>query len=179
MRAGRERLTVRFRVADGALVPLTGPPRAVPATLRTRLDVIAKAGIFRVGMRGLVGDVALTREAHDLGFTARFRKEPDWILPPLVEQMINSPLKRPFAGDGVTLTYAIRDSAGAPTVSDRSYRLVVQESAVLRFLGKLGNSALSDFRAGAEREADLFAAELWRAMRADAQTVELPATAGQ
>ena len=49
----------------------------------------------------------------------------------------------------------------------REFELTVRESAIVRWFGSLGNAALSDFRQGAEREADRFVGELWSALRAD------------
>ncbi|MBC7790170.1 MAG: hypothetical protein H7Z74_09515 [Anaerolineae bacterium] len=161
------RFTFRFRVAGGNLAPMSAPPRRIPATLRVRMSLTAKALIFRVGFRDLLGDVTLQRDSNRSGFTATFRREPDWILPLLTERMLRAPLRRPFMDNGAELTFAISDSAGAATLATRAYRLSVQESSILRFLGKLGSSAISDFRAGAEREADQFTGEMWEAMGAD------------
>ncbi|MGI9077120.1 MAG: hypothetical protein ACR2G6_07300 [Gemmatimonadaceae bacterium] len=161
------RFTFRFRVAGGNLAPMNAPPRRIPTTLRARLNITARALIFRVGFRDLLGDVILQRDANTSGLTAAFKREPDWILPLFTERMLRAPLRRPFMNDGAQITFAISDSAGAQTLTTRAYRLTVQESGILRFLGKLGNSAISDFRAGAEREADRFTGEMWGAMRAD------------
>jgi len=165
------RFIFRFRVAGGNLAPMNAPPSRIPATLRVRMSFTAKALIFRVGFRDLLGDVALQRDAHTSGFTATFKSEPDWILPLLTERMLRAPLRRPFMKDGAQLTFAISDSASAQTHLTRSYNLTVQESSILRFLGKLGNSAISDFRSGAEREADQFTGELWGAIRADVEAL--------
>ena len=75
------------------------------------------------------------------------------------------------------LGYAVRDGDGGATLAIRDYELAVQESAIVRWLGGLGNSALSDFRQGAEREADTFEGELWSAVRADALAL-IPVDAG-
>ena len=165
------RFAFRFRVAGGNLAPMNATPRRIPTTLRARMSFTAKARIFRVGFRDLLGDVTLQREAHTSGFTVSFKREPDWILPLLTERMLRAPLRRPFINDGAQLTFAISDSAGAQTLATRAYRLSVQESSILRFLGKLGSSAISDFRAGAEREADQFTGEMWDALRADTRNL--------
>ncbi|MDQ3519237.1 MAG: hypothetical protein M3466_12635 [Gemmatimonadota bacterium] len=161
------RFIFRFRVASGNLAPMNASPRRIPTTLRVRMSFTAKALIFRVGFRDLLGDVTLQRDAHTSGFTATFKREPDWILPLLTERMLRAPLRRPFMNDGAQLTFAISDIARAQTHLTRAYNLTVQESSILRFLGRLGNSAISDFRSGAEREADQFTGELWGALRAD------------
>jgi hypothetical protein len=105
---------------------------------------------------------------------ARFRREPDWQLPPFVEQMLRTPLHRPFEGGGAVLTYAVRDSAGAQTLATREIRLAVQESKIMRWIGGLGNSALNDFRDGAEEEFDRFNGETLRALHADLLTLTTP-----
>lgn len=165
------RCIFRFRVAGGNLAPMNAPPSRIPATLRVRMNFTAKALIFRVGFRDLLGDVTLQGDAKTSGFVATFKREPDWILPLLTERMLRAPLRRPFMNDGAQLTFAISDSASAQTHVTRTYNLVVQESSILRFLGKLGNSAISDFRSGAEREADQFTGEFWGAMRADVEAL--------
>lgn len=164
-----DRLRLRFRVKGAALAPLDGVPRRMPDRVHAQIDFTMKAMLFRVGVKRLLADVAIDRGERGAGFTARFTHEPEWILPPLVERMIRSPLRRPFAGEGARLTYSVHDGEnGRATVAVRDYQLAVRESAIVRWFGKLGNSALSDFRAGAEREADAFVGELWRSVRADA-----------
>ncbi|MDQ3698821.1 MAG: hypothetical protein M3373_12495, partial [Gemmatimonadota bacterium] len=166
--AANDRLVIRFRVAGGSLAPLDGPPRPIPSALHAQVDFSAKVLLFRVGVRRLMADVSLTRLRDEAGFSARFRREPDWMFPPLVERMIRSPLRRPFQEDGATLTYSVSDRTdGATTLAVRDYRIAVRESAIVRWLGRLGNTALSDFRQGAEREADTFAGQLWSALRSD------------
>jgi hypothetical protein len=58
-------LSMRMRVADGYLAPLDAPPRRLPDQFHARIDVTAKALFFRVGVRGLEGDVALTRAPRE------------------------------------------------------------------------------------------------------------------
>jgi hypothetical protein len=167
-RGEEERVRLRFRVRGGSLAPLDGPPRRIPDSLRARIDFSAKAMLFRVGVKRLAGDVVVWRGPAESGWTARFRREPEWQLPPLTERMLRGPLRRPFEGEGASLTYLLRDGAdGAGTVAVREYRIAVRESAIVRFFGRLGNAALSDFRRGAEREADRFIGELWGALRTD------------
>ena len=158
---------LRVRVHQGSLAPLSGPPRRLPDAFLAHVDFSMKALLVRVGVRGLVGDVTLTRTEHEKAFSARFRREPDWHFPPLVERMLRSPLRRPFEGDGALYGMAVRDSSGAPTVATRDLRLTVRESAIMRWLGKLGNTAMSDFRRGAEREAEQYYREVLESLRRD------------
>ena len=167
-RARDDRLTLQLRVRDGALAPLDGAPRRMPDVLHADVDFTAKALLFRVGVKRLRADVTLDRGPGGAGFVARFRREPEWVLPPLVERMIRSPLRRPFAGDGARFSYTVRDGGdGRGTITTREYGITVHESAIVRWFGRLGNAALSDFRKGAEREADIFIGQLWSAVRAD------------
>lgn len=164
------RLTLRLRLRDGALAPLATPPAArterLPGTFRIRADLSTRFGPFRVGARGLVGEVTLERASSAKAFTARFRQEPDWQFPPLVATLIRAPLRRPFAGDGASLRFAARDAAGT-LVLERDYAVTVQESAIARWLGGLGGGAVRDFRAGAEAEYDRYLGEVLGAIRTD------------
>ena len=164
---GREdRLTLRLRVRDGSLAPLTGPPRRVPGRLFLRGDLSARMGPFRVGLRGLEAEIALTRTPSEKAFTARFRKQPDWELPFLVAPLLRSSLRRPFTGEGALLSLAARGQPGA-TVLVRDYRVAVKESWIVRWLGRLAGSAMSEFWRGAEEEADTFNGQVIDALRAD------------
>ena len=166
-----------LRIANGNLAPLRGPPARMPDTLHVRIDAATRTFIFHVGLANLIGDVTLARAPNDHAFTATFRKEPDWQLPPFVETMLHSPLKRPFQGAGASLTFDLRDGDGhdAPSVVFREYDLTVRESGIMRWLGSLGDAAVEDFRTGAEVEFDRFSGETFSALRADVQQLVGPA----
>ena len=168
-----------LRVANGNLAPLRGPPDHMPDRLHVRIDAATKTFIFHVGLANLMGDVTLLRTPNEHAFTATFRKEPDWQLPPLVETMLKAPLERPFQGSGASLTFDIRDGEPqeAPSVIFREYNLTVRESRIMRWLGGLGDAAIEDFRTGAETEFDRFAGETLSALRAD--VAQLAQNAGQ
>jgi hypothetical protein len=172
--ADKERLSLKFRVHRGSLAPLNAAPRRIPPNVHVRVDAMTKAWVFKVGLKQLIADVTLTRDAHEKGFVARFRREPDWEFPPLVEQMLQTPLRRPFEEGGATLSYAVRDSAGAQTLALREYRIAVQESTIMRWFGGLGRSALDEFRKGAEKEADRFSLESLNALHADLLALTTP-----
>lgn len=165
-----------LRVANGNLAPLRGPPDRMPDRLHVRIDAATHTFIFRVGLASLIGDVSLTRAPNDHAFTATFRKEPDWQLPPFVEQMLHSPLERPFQGAGASLTFDLRDGQAheAPSVAFREYDLTVRESRIMRWLGSLSDAAVEDFRTGAEVELDQFSGESLSALRADIQQLNGP-----
>ena len=62
-------------------------------------------------------------------------------------------------------------------ISRRTYG-VVQESAILRFLGSLGASAMSDFAGKSEAEENRFTADVFNALRADLEALPLTAFGG-
>lgn len=169
-------ITIALRVNDGTLAPLAGPPQRMPDHLRVHIDGSTHTFIFHVGMRDLVGTAVVSRAAHDNGFEVAFQQEPDWKLPPLVEQMLRSPLRRPFEGNGARLSFAIHDGDGAlaPTVIVRDYDLTVRESRIMRWLGGLGDAAIEDFRTGAEADFDRFTGEALLALRADVAALASP-----
>ena len=123
--------------------------------------------IFRVGVSSLVGDFRFVREDGERGWLVRFRREPDWHLPLAVSHFIRTPLRHPFKGDGITVRLTIRDDAGPQSLLSREASLAVQESAIVRWLGGLGNSAMSDFAGRAEVEENRFVYEVLSALRAD------------
>ena len=155
--------TLRLRVRGGSLVPLEGDAqRRVPERLRVTSDYATRMGRFSIAARGLAAEVALTRTPLEKGFVARFQSKPDWELPFLVESLIGSPLSYPFDGPGSEAGWsAVAAPSGTRFV--RHYRARVAENWVLRWLGGMTNRALSEFRAGAEREADRYHGECLRA----------------
>jgi hypothetical protein len=168
-------IVLRFRVKDGSLAPFGAPPRRVDDVMSLTIDLSAKVGPFRVGAREL--EVLTSRSASPsaIAMTFRFLREPDWQLPPLVARLLRSPLRRPFEGTGALMRYGVRtegDSSG-DTLSTvwRDIDVTVRESAILRFFGRLGGTALSDFRAGAEKEAERLWGESLRALADDVKAI--------
>jgi hypothetical protein len=163
---------VRFRIRGGSLVPLEGPAdRRMPDRLRLQIDLSTRAGLFTIGVRRLVADVTLTREPREKGYTARYRQEPEWRLPFLVKPFLSKSLSYPFEGPGSFSTFAVRAAPDGPTELVRDYGIRVRESWVLRWMGGLGNSAVSDFRKGAESESDRYSRECLYALRDDVVTL--------
>ena len=162
----RDRTTLRFRVHDKRLAPLNGLPSPLPDRLLVRMSASTRIRIFDIGASDLVASVAIDRDVEQPGITATFRDEPQWHFPLLVERIIRSSLRRPFAGEGASLDMRITRDAGRTTLV-RVYRITVQESAILRWLGGLGSSTFNDFREGAEPEYDRFVGEFYNAARQD------------
>jgi hypothetical protein len=97
----------------------------------------------------------------------RFRREPDWHFPLAVNNLIRTSLKHPFKGDGITLRVSVRDRAGPQTLLSRRAGVSVQESAIVRWLGGLGNSAMSDFAGRADAEENRYVYDVLTALRGD------------
>ena len=160
-------LAIRLRTQNGGLVPLDGAVRAMPDTLRLTMDARTKLSIFTIGMRDMQGSVVFLRSSTERGWAFRFDQAPDWQLPLFAASMLRSPLRRPFEQGGVVGKLSFRTGAGGQTYISRDFRVAVQESAVIRFLGGLSGSAFSEFEGPAEREENRFNAELFQAMRED------------
>jgi hypothetical protein len=161
------RLSLRFRIFQGALGPLNGPPRPLPDRLRATTATSLKSGMFRVGAEDLVADLALVRTPGEKSFRAAFTSEPDWQLPFVVKPLLRAPLRRPFQGEGALLAFRLRETPEGVTLVDREYRFAVRESFVVRWLGSFGGGMATVFRAGAEAEADRFMGECLWALRDD------------
>jgi hypothetical protein len=159
--------SINYRVRDGQLVTLAGPARPMPDSLQLSVDFSAKFMIFRVGVSSLVGDFAFIRSDDERGWMMHFRHEPDWHFPLAVNNLIRTSLRHPFSGEGITVRIAVRDRGGAQTLLSRQAGVSVQESAIVRWLGGLGNSAMSDFAGRAEVEENRYVYEVLTALRGD------------
>jgi hypothetical protein len=166
--AGSEnRFSVTYRSRDGELLALAGPPRPMPDTTQIAIDFSAKFMIFRVGVSRLIGDF-ITERAHDeRAWVMRFRREPEWHFPLAVKHLIRTPLRHPFAREGIAVRVGIRSVPDSQSLLVREANLSVQESAIVRWLGGLGSSAMSDFAGRAEAEENRYVYEVLRALRAD------------
>jgi hypothetical protein len=160
-------MTIRLRSIGGHFAPLNGPVRALPDELQITSDFTTKILFFTVGFAKLVGDITTIDSNREQGWFIRFTKEPDWRLPSAVSFMIHTPLRRPFEGGGSTFRLVLRDTPSAPTIIVRRTSTVVQESAILRFIGKLGATAMGDFVGNSESEENRFSAEVFNALRQD------------
>jgi hypothetical protein len=161
-------LVVRLRSLDDRLVALDGAPTPFPDSLRISMDVSMKYKLFRVGFTGMQGDFTIERGEHEQAWQMRFTKEPSWHFPLAMNQLIRVPLKRPFQGRGVELRVGVRDDRGPQALSIRQARAIVNESTIMRWLGNLGFSAMSDFSGKSEQEENRFWAEMFMALRRDA-----------
>ena len=162
-------LTLRYRLAHGALVSLAGEPRPWPDSLELTSDVLLKIKHFSVGFHDLHTSFIIERAPHERVVTILARREPQWDMPLGSEHLLRTPLSHPFAGEGASFRLTLRDSAGggAQTIFGRRTRLEVQESAILHVLGGLTSHALGDLDTHVEAEEDRFFKEGFTALRAD------------
>jgi hypothetical protein len=168
------RLKLRVRALDGRLVALSGPPRAMPDSLTLNGDLTLKIRRFTVGVRDFHADFTILRTDHERGVSIVGRVEPEWVLPLIGERMLRTPLRRPFQARGVLFRLAVRDSAGAQTILNRRMHLEVQESAILRFIGRLGAVAVGEYQGSAEREQLAWLREVVNALSADLAVLGSP-----
>jgi hypothetical protein len=164
-------MSIHYRTARGRLAPLYGPPRARPDTMELRVDFTTKMKLFTIGVENLVMQFVVTNTPHERAWTLTGRREPDWRLPLVTEHLIRSPLRRPFAGEGVIFHIGVRENPEAQTLLERRAHLTVQESAILRFLNSIGSRAMSDLADRTEREEEQFLHDVFAALLADAHGV--------
>ena len=168
----RNLLELRVRSRDGQLRPLgRSVTTARPDSLQLRISFFAKVLFFDVGTTNLIADVVPVRTDAARGWSVRFRREPSWHFPLAVSRLLRAPLRRPFAGDGARVEYVVRDTVGGQTLLARNIHIVVQESAIVRWLGALGATAMGDLSIEAEQEKDRFIGEVFRAMAEDARVL--------
>jgi hypothetical protein len=161
------RLTIRFRSRNGALQPIAGPARAMPDSLLIHVDALAKISFWTVGVTSMQGDFVHVDTPSERGWSMRFTKDPKWHLPLIAERLLRTPLERPFQGSGATFRMYVRTGPDGVSLLGRTFELAVRESAIMRFLGNLGFTAMSDFAGTVEDQENRFIAEAFRAMRAD------------
>lgn len=168
VRAAQRAIVIRYRSRRGELQPLVGAARALPDSLRVDVDALAKFGPWMVGVTGMTGDFVFVNTPTERAWALRFAKPPEWHLPLIGEALLRSPLRRPFEGNGVVMRLGLRTVSTGATVVDRVVEGTVRESGVMRFIGSLGFTAMSDFAGTVEEEEARFLSSVARAMRADA-----------
>ena len=165
---GHDRMvTLRYRVQQGKLTSLFGPPRPWPDSLQLTSDVSLKVRMFTVGFHNLLTDFIVSNTGRDRGWTIVAQHEPKWDLPFITERLIRSPLRRPFEGAGALFRMSVRDSTGAQSTFTRRVRVDVQESAISRFIGSLASHAVGDLDNKVELEEYRFWHEGFGALQAD------------
>ena len=79
-------------------------------------------------------------------------------------------LRRPFSGEGTWTRLVARAEPGGSTVIARDFHMEVEESAIVRWLSAMGNSAMSDVTTRVEQQKDRFFADALDAFGADLAT---------
>ena len=166
--ANGARFRLKARTRGGVLQPLAGPAReAPPDSLRMRIDFSSRVSVFTVGVSNLVADVVPVREAHERGWTLHFRREPSWRFPLAVDHLMGDALERPFDGEGVWMRITARDDDARPTMLVRTFHMNMQESAIVRWIGSVGHSAMRDVTRDVEQQKNRFFSEALAALGAD------------
>jgi hypothetical protein len=160
-------LELRLRSRDGTLQPLSVDRAVPPDSLRLRIAFFAKVLFFDVGASDLIADVVSAEDVGARGWSLRFRREPQWHFPLAVSRLLRAPLRRLFADGGAALEYVVHDTTGGQTLLARNIHIVVQESAIIRWLGALGATAMGDLSTEAEQEKDRYVGEVFRAVGDD------------
>jgi len=135
------------------------------------VSALARIMVFNVGMTDMHGTFVQVRSPTERGWLMRFQTEPEWHLPLATKQLLRSPLRRPFEGSGVLFRIGLRNAPNSPTMLYRKFDLAVRESAIMRFIGSLGFTAMSDFSGGVEAEENRFLQEMFAALRADVRAL--------
>jgi hypothetical protein len=172
--AGGGRMSLRVRTLDGVMQPLAGPLRRLPDSLRLVGDATAKVRRFNVGFRDYRADLVIVKTEHERAWSVTSREEPQWTLPLASEALLHAPLRRPFQGRGFQFRLGVRDSANAQTLLHRRMHLEVQESAILKFIGKLGATAIGDYQGNAEREQLAWLRDVFDGLMADVEAAGRP-----
>ena len=164
------RLGMRVRTKDGGIVALSGPLHPMPDSLTLHGEVAMKVRRFTVGFHSYRAQFVIGRTDHERYWSIVSRAEPQWTLPLITERLIRTPLRRPFKGSGAQFRIGVRDSAGAQTILGRRVHLEVQESLILRFLGRLGAIAAGDYHGKTEREQMAWLYEVFSALVSDVRS---------
>jgi len=68
--------------------------------------------------------------------TVRFREEPEWEMPFLVDLFLGGPLSYPFEGPGSEVPIRGREAPGGGTALVGHYRARVRETWIIRWLAE-------------------------------------------
>jgi hypothetical protein len=165
---------LRVRARDGALQPLSGGAAPRPDSLRIRGSFFARVLFFNVGASEILIDAVPIRESGTRGWSLRARQEPRWHFPLAVSRLLRAPLRRPFTDEGIRLEFIARETTTGQTVLARNIGIVVQESAIIRWLGGLGATAMGDLSVLAEQEKDRYVGDVFRALAEDSRAFLSP-----
>ncbi len=160
-------LTMKVRTLRGEIVSMNGPVLPMPDSLTLNGDMTMTVRRFTAGFRDYHADFTIIRTDHEASWSIVSRREPRWVLPLITERLLKTPLRRPFQGSGALFRIGVRDSVGGQSILLRRLHLEVQESAILRFVGRLGAAAVGDYQGRAEKEMNLWLQEVFAGIVAD------------
>ncbi len=161
------RILLRVRTRAGAMVSLLGPGRPMPDSLTLNGELAMKVRRFTAGFRDYHAEFTNIRTEHEASWSIVSRREPEWVLPSITERLLRTPLRRPFQGGGAMFRIGVRDSVGGQSILLRRLHFEVQESAILRFIGRLGAIAVGDYQGLAERDQNAWLREVFAGIVAD------------
>ncbi len=167
MQIQEKRVLLRLRSHGGRLQPLDGDARSMPDTLLLTIDARTRFGLFTAGATSLSGQFVQINSPRERAWSLTFTREPEWHLPPVAGRLIRSPLRHLFENGGISFRIGFGAGPGGQTFAGRSLEVPVRESPIMRFLGNLGFTAMSDFAGAVEQEENRFLATVFRAMRSD------------
>lgn len=166
------RLLLRLRTVAGRMVSIAGPARPMPDSLTLNGDLTMRVRRFTLGFRDYHAEFTIIRTDRERAWSLVSRREPEWELPLITERLLRTPLRRPFQGSGALFRIGVReDTASGQGILHRRMHLEVQESLILRFIGKLGAIAVSDYAGRAEREQYAWLREVFSALVADVRNL--------
>ena len=168
-------MVVNTRSRDGRVLPLEGGEAFLPDTATLETDFSARLLTMRAGFHALKTDFVSVRQPSARGWSLHFTHDPDWDLPPLAEQLLRAPLRRPFRGTGsIFRVVAVSDPAQSQTVLATRILAPVEESAIYRFLSYLISGGISEYVEGADRDLNAWMSASFGALRDDARALLPP-----
>jgi len=99
--------------------------------------------LWDAGAKNVEMDVTGIDDGREVGWLMRFGKTPTWDFPPGVVRMLGGSLEKPFQ-DGILLRMTIGKD-GPRTVATRRIHAVLEESVLMRWVGRLVSAISEDF----------------------------------
>jgi len=139
----KNRLEMKWRAVEGRFVPLDGPLLPPPERWRVVFSISSHVLLWDAGAKNVEMDVTGIDDGREVGWLMRFGKTPTWDFPPGVVRMLGGSLEKPFQ-DGILLRMTIGKD-GPRTVATRRIHAVLEESVLMRWVGRLVSAISEDF----------------------------------